>query len=59
MIQFSIRVPDDMHKQISESAKKMRRSLNAEIVTMLEEVIEKNSNYQKQGAVREYPSDDS
>jgi hypothetical protein len=42
MIQFSIRLPDDMYERISAIAKKEKRSLNAQVLMMLEEVVDKD-----------------
>ena len=39
MIQFSIRLPEDMYEVIKKLAEKERRSLNAQLVKMLEEEV--------------------
>ncbi len=39
MTQFSIRLPDDMYKIIKILAEKERRSLNSQLVKMLEEEV--------------------
>ena len=39
MTQFSIRLPDDMYKIIKVLAEKERRSLNSQLVKMLEEEV--------------------
>jgi len=38
MIQFSIRLPENMYSAIKEAADKEHRSINAQIVKMLEDV---------------------
>jgi predicted HicB family RNase H-like nuclease len=38
MIRFSLRVPDDLHAWLVEQAEREHRSLNAEIVHLLEVV---------------------
>jgi len=40
MTQFSIRLPDDMYEMIKSLAEKERRSLNSQLVKMLEEQTE-------------------
>lgn len=45
MTQFSIRLPEDMYEIIKALAEKERRSLNSQLVKMLEEEVEA----QKQG----------
>ena len=38
MIQFSIRLPEDMYSAIKEAADKEHRSINAQVLRMLEDV---------------------
>ena len=39
MIQFSIRLPEDMYEAIKNLAEKERRSLNSQLVKMLEDEV--------------------
>ncbi|WP_082378560.1 Arc family DNA-binding protein [Propionispora sp. 2/2-37] len=45
-VRMTFRIPADIYKQISESAKKNRRSLNNEMVIALEEFL-KNTKTDK------------
>ena len=47
MVQFSIRLPDDMYGHILETAQAEHRSLNAQVLTMLEETLDKNDRREK------------
>jgi predicted HicB family RNase H-like nuclease len=41
-VQFSIRVPKDVHRRLKKEAEKEKRTLNAEIVKRIEDGLARN-----------------
>ncbi|MET8864676.1 Arc family DNA-binding protein [Nonomuraea sp. NPDC004580] len=40
MVRFTLRIPDDLYEQVAESAATSRRSLNAQVLWLLEQALQ-------------------